>query len=685
MASSKFSIAAIILILILSTLACISNGEYVSQDHNTEETAPPDIKATQTALTVIGEPEPTERLIKPTSGPALPSREDIFPSYDDIYIELGPPGESTFEADRPQLSGNPITLDTIHFRVHYTTNGKDAVPPTDENKNGHPDFVEHVALAVEFAWEAEINHFGWAAPPSDKGLGGDNRYDIYLKNIMTDGTFGYTEGGYLDNIVGDNPNTPIVERNASYSFMVLDNDYSEINEFIDGDVSALDAMRTTSAHEFNHAIQYGYDSKEPSDWLWEATATWMQDEVYDDINDARDVLSAVAKAPDTCQIAEGGKERVEDDLHWYGQWIFLRYISEKFGHAAVRSLWENAVAFDGYLIFNLTLQEYNTDLNSLFKEFTVALLGRNFEEGIDYPAVRLEGEAHNEKVFYPIDGVGQMAADYVKIVAVGQITIRLGNPELSALVAGVTGQEISVFQFSDDLISVNADDFDHLYLIVLNLTRARNERSCRFFDYTIEIFPSSDGSPSPDYILLAPNFLEPEVEGLLDPDAFWEDENHEYIDKDELDENGLFDTIEPPDHLTPSYIPLGYYLFETYLADRTEFGKSEEEIIMWVPGDGPATVLDYYGPEDYDILSIIASSSPYINLEEYLSDIQYVPWENEMVSIGGISVFLQDWSDGDVYTNATFIIDDEFIVISGAISRSEMQKVIKSLVEKKES
>jgi len=42
----------------------------------------------------------------------------------------------------------------------------------------------------------------------------------------------------------------------------------------------LDNIKVTAAHEFNHAIQFGYDYWEET-WLMEATATWIEDDTAD--------------------------------------------------------------------------------------------------------------------------------------------------------------------------------------------------------------------------------------------------------------------------------------------------------------------------------------------------------------------------------------------------------------------
>ena len=40
----------------------------------------------------------------------------------------------------------------------------------------------------------------------------------------------------------------------------------------------------TAAHEYFHATQFAYDIAEDG-WFLEATATWAEDELYDDVND----------------------------------------------------------------------------------------------------------------------------------------------------------------------------------------------------------------------------------------------------------------------------------------------------------------------------------------------------------------------------------------------------------------
>ncbi|MBI3158978.1 MAG: hypothetical protein HYZ26_05195 [Chloroflexi bacterium] len=447
-------------------------------------------------------------------GPALEDLPRLSPLAE-LDLEFGPPGPSPRDEDRPALSGRPQSLDSEHFRIHYTTSGADAVSGKDGDQNGHPDYVEHVARALEYVWQAEIEIFGWPAPPPDGTLGGDERVDVYLVNILTDEEIaGYADGGYRDTFVGDNPNTPVVESRSHHAFMALDNDYREIGG---SPAYALDFMRSTAAHEFMHVIQYGIDGGEPADWLWEATATWIQDEVYNDVNDANEVLTAPFKAPDSCQLEYGGEARVEDLDNWYGEWLFLRYISEHYGHATVRAIWEAAASLDGYAAIQHALGLAGTTLEELFSEYTLAVLTRDFEEGEDYPVVRLEGKASLDAVFNPLDGVGQMGADYIELPVEGTLTITLLGG-LPGQVVGIRGDEVHVFQLEAGRVAVEGSAFEKLYLIVLNPQTAGRERECAFSGYSVEV--QRGGQPSTaDSVRGRGHFRPPRVEGLLDPDG----------------------------------------------------------------------------------------------------------------------------------------------------------------------
>ncbi|MBC8508042.1 MAG: hypothetical protein ISR58_08830 [Anaerolineales bacterium] len=674
--NTKSTVLIVAIIMLIISMSCVavtkaldfsSTGEVPTQPAVNTSTPVADAASDAIAGSTNEEAEESEESIPPQDC-------DDCDYWDDFEFD---------ENDRPILSGDELNQDTEHFKIHYTLEGRDAVLSTD--------YVDEMAAALEFSWEIEIAQFGWAPPPPDDGIGGDDRYDVYIQNVFEDGTAGYTEGGDeryrgpQQGVIGDNPLTEAVETRASVSYIVMDNDYAELDEWAaeDGEVNTIDPlelMRSTVAHEFNHAIQFGYDGEEPADWLWEATASWMQDEVYDDINDAEEDLLAVFKSPDTCQLAYGGEERVEDENHWYGEWIFLRYISEHHGHETVRSIWEHARDLDGYAALEAALGDAGTTLDDTFRGFSLTLLTRAFEEGAGYPILRLEGEASMESGFVPNDGVGQMAADYVEIQANGVVTVALKSDHLEGMLVGIqgnqgsvftmAGNQGSVFTMAGNQASVDSSHFDHLYLIVLNLEKADREYDCEFAPYTVEI-TSGDQPQAASESLQASNFQTPEPEPLLDPEEYW----------GEGWDEGAYEEVDPPAELIPSYLPEGYEFIEAYLMEAEDYEyEYDAELIWYIPGEETATIIDFYGPGVDDFIDITASDSPYDTLDEWLDAAEYDPYADELASINDVDLLLEDWTDElGAYSIATFIHAGQFIVIEGTISADEMTKVIESL------
>ena len=70
-----------------------------------------------------------------------------------------------------------------HFRVHYDTEGSDAVDPTDDDANGIPDYIDLAATVLDSTWELEVEQLGYNPPPSDNGLGGGEEYDVYVIDL----------------------------------------------------------------------------------------------------------------------------------------------------------------------------------------------------------------------------------------------------------------------------------------------------------------------------------------------------------------------------------------------------------------------------------------------------------------------------------------------------------------------
>ena len=159
------------------------------------------------------------------------------------------------------------------FKIHYDTAGVDAVSSEDLDNSGVPDYIEAAGVILDEVFDVEINQLGFNPPPGDLGLDGPE-WDIFIRNIS--GVYGYV---LRDQQISSDPDT-------YSSSMYLDNDYTHTR------TKGLDGLRVTAAHEFNHMIQLGYiwrddDRNGSCDdiFLMEALSTYIEDKVYDDIND----------------------------------------------------------------------------------------------------------------------------------------------------------------------------------------------------------------------------------------------------------------------------------------------------------------------------------------------------------------------------------------------------------------
>ena len=75
----------------------------------------------------------------------------------------------------------------------------------------------------------------------------------------------------------------------------------------------------TIAHEFHHAIQFGYYQGSDSIWWQESTSTWMEEVAYPEVDDYLQYLPSFLGSP---HRALNSGSRVGADFHIYGTSIF---------------------------------------------------------------------------------------------------------------------------------------------------------------------------------------------------------------------------------------------------------------------------------------------------------------------------------------------------------------------------
>ncbi len=576
--------------------------------------------------------------------------------------------------DLPEEQTHP----TEHFLIHYTLTGTEKINPLDENGDGLPDYVTLVAETLEYVWEVEVVRFGWAAPLFDRGEGGDARIDVYLENQLGEGYAGYVETGA--GYVGDNPNTPELERNAAYGFMVLDNDYLEVLRDDTGE-TPTQLMQATVAHEFHHLVQAAYDDNDPHFWLYEASATWMEDEVFDDVNDGVWYLDAIFRSPDTCLVAEGGTIRSEDDGHWYRTWLLLRLISEQYGHGVVRTIWEHSRRLNGFDSIDAALAPYNTSLLEQSQAFGVANLLRAYEEGDLYPVVKLEGTA-GAGIFQPLDGVQSLASDYVQLTARGLFAVTLSGhaAPMTLQAVGVRGAEADVFRAVNGRLVLDTTPYDTVYLIVHNDEKLTYDSDCYFDDYQLTIDPTGEAPAPVEAVWPAIYYESP---GESDYSAASSHANRvEDVPYRSGDQEDFAQSPQdlPVDFtvLEPLALPPGYTFDYAYILTAEDLGTNAP---YYVPGGGASANMDYLD-EEGNWLSIAESISPYADVREWQEAIDYLDAPGTIRQIAGVDVLVEDLSEpGEVWYSATFVINGLFIVVDGDSEEEDVIALVESLIK----
>lgn len=226
---------------------------------------------------------------------------------------LARPTQGTQDPQGDGYTAPSVKRCTRTLCLHWVERSGDA-PPGDA-------WVAQTLKVLKRVWRVEVGRLGYQRPLRDGDRGGNAKFDVYLKDVGSQGLYGYC--------------APEPRRGQwrSQGYCVLDNDYAR-GEF---QAPPRESLRVTAAHEFFHAIQFGYDYAEDR-WLMEGTATWVEERVYDGIDDNRQYLpyGQVAKpAVPLDRFSPNGFSQ-------YGSWAFFEYLSQRFGTDVVRRIWSNA-------------------------------------------------------------------------------------------------------------------------------------------------------------------------------------------------------------------------------------------------------------------------------------------------------------------------------------------------------
>jgi hypothetical protein len=269
-----------------------------------------------------------------------------------------------------------------HFCVHWVVQGLDAPNLSDRDGDGVPDFVETVLRVAERVHTVENEKLGWREPRSDGRRGGRRgKTDVYLSQI----------GGELFGYAAPDRGQATTEHRIPrrlHGYLVLDNDYSPF-EF--PGTKPLEDLRVTFAHEYNHILQFGYDAYQDP-WFAEASATWMEDQVYNGIDDYLRYVRRWVKLYETPLTANSIKE--------YGSAVWNQWLARRYGPEVVRKAWAGSIDAKpgGFSVasYERALRASGpSELSRDFTRFAAAVAewrtGKGFRESRLYPDARRQG------------------------------------------------------------------------------------------------------------------------------------------------------------------------------------------------------------------------------------------------------------------------------------------------------
>ncbi|MBM3323428.1 T9SS type A sorting domain-containing protein [candidate division WOR-3 bacterium] len=167
-----------------------------------------------------------------------------------------PPARTDYRIPRPTLSGPVSFRNKTNVRVHYTTSGSDATTIL---------YAESVAVFAESCW-ARGARLGWINPPGDYGVGGDNRFDIYLRHSDNLGAYGVS--------MYDTANTTYYPDGWCTWVEIC-------TDSIPQPFRRYNRLKALVAHEFHHSVQQAYSENEEPKWaFYENTSVWVEDVLW---------------------------------------------------------------------------------------------------------------------------------------------------------------------------------------------------------------------------------------------------------------------------------------------------------------------------------------------------------------------------------------------------------------------
>jgi hypothetical protein len=195
-----------------------------------------------------------------------------------------------------------------------------------------------------------VNQLNWREPPDDDNRGGNNKYDIYIRNIQGGACLAEVPVGW--------------NYEWAPSYIEITNGYNDMNK-----------LRSLVTHEFNHACQIAYTYRDGIGlgvWFYENTSVWMEYIVYPAFEN---YLIWLTGGPNPITLPFRRINFLEPG-YFYGGFLWPLFLSEWTKDTdIVRSIWERMGDTQGNQTFSdinyILSTEHNTDIEEAYANYAV--------------------------------------------------------------------------------------------------------------------------------------------------------------------------------------------------------------------------------------------------------------------------------------------------------------------------
>jgi len=400
------------------------------------------------------------------------------------------------------LSPPQTQKDTIigRFHIFYDSTGYNEPALLDSNfqrvQNTAEAYVDSVGKILNYVWSYQIDTLGYLPPPFEFG---QLYYNIFVRDL---GPSLYGQTIFVDQI-----GSYIPQRYTSY--IEVDNDFNLHYS------RGMAGLKVTAAHEFHHAIQIGqYGFRYEDLYFYEVTSTWMEDVVYNDVNDYYQYLKMITGVPRGHFASPNAAFTYTGSNIEYSRAIWGKFIEKRFSHVVMRQSCEFIRAGQTSLnAIDHALTNVGSSFRNAFLEWTIWNYNtgptsdtlKYYTEGRQYPTIR-------ERAITQYTHPHFLLQDSVEAISCAYHPIKVNGDSMLVIVSNINMEQAYSRQrltFEYELSDTGNATFKHLtngVYIRLNVSDPANWNSWESKDIVVQ---SVDNYEPPSSFILEQNYPNP--------------------------------------------------------------------------------------------------------------------------------------------------------------------------------